>query len=575
MRSTMKHLLCLVAVLICVGCGFDNDTADSGSPPGPQPLICETDRDCEAYQRTCQYNLCVDGPKDQVVTASVAVFPPPDRSDLAPQTLQNQTLELHERISLPVHRTRTVNGKVSQQGKDKPGRVQVFFSRQGDISGRRYTQNATTDAQGNFSVQLPQGDYTVTLRTEWEDFPEHNTTLSVSDDTDGTPIYFYLPPESSYVRWTGRLVRLDEHNDTHPVPEVTLWAQDTQSSARSSLSVTDENGVFTFFLSRSVEAFQIQVRPRTLVDAGRTFSIPSATFPTFYPEYGEDGTEQDIPGYELNLGALKPSVRVAGIVLDAYAAPVAGARVFAQTRLSENNAVIDESGPIRATIEQGGTTDADGHFSFLFPAYNDVSITAFDNQYGLRLSDAFMHHLSDTNSNDLQNMTLQLRDPIRVDFRVADGLGRLLKYFEISFELVDSDMLSARNYDARNEEIGGVFSVREEMIRPVELPPAHWNVTIVPRADYTVPRYDFTTLIDERNSQLDITLPLGIAAGFQVEDSSGAPIRGATVEVWSSDDTNVKGDGPRLLGSAQSDADGYANVLLPFFPPPTHGLRGN
>lgn len=566
MRSTLEYLLCMVALLCCVGCAFDEDTADSG-PLGPQPLRCDADADCAPYQRTCQYSLCVDGPKDQSVTASVALFPPPDRSDLGPETLNNLRLDLGKRIFLPLHRTQTVNGKVTQDDNEKLGKVQLFFSRQGDIPGRRYTQSTSTDAQGTFSAQLPKGDYTVTLRTEWEDFPEHNTRLRVSDETDGAPVYFYLPPQSDYVRWTGRLVRLDEYNDTHPVPEVTLWAQDTQSSTRSSLATTDENGVFTFFLSSDVEAFQVQLRARTLTDDGSTFAIPTATFPTLYPEYDPTTREQDIPGYELNLGALKPSVPIGGTVVDSDENPVEGARVLALTRLSANNAATEETGPTRAVFEQGSTTDAEGHFSFLFPAYDDVSITAFHHLHGPRLSLAApTRDLAESTSSDLESMTIQLQRPIPVDFHLEDRLGQRVGYFEVAFELLDSELLSARNYDTQNEEIGGVFSVREEMIRPVELPPAHWDITIVPRADYTAPRYEFTQVIDSSTPMIKRTLPFGVVAGFQFLEPSGAPIRGVTVEIWSTSEEENPTGGARLLGSAQSNASGHANVLLPFFP---------
>src|SRR5690625_5458831 len=70
------------------------------------------------------------------------------------------------------------------------------------------------------------------------------------------------------------------------------------------MAITDENGVFTFYLAKSVTAFQMQSRARNVTDNGETYAIPAATFPTFYVEYPDDVSTQDIPGYELNLGKL-------------------------------------------------------------------------------------------------------------------------------------------------------------------------------------------------------------------------------------------------------------------------------
>lgn len=565
MRTAINSLVSFWCILLLLGCSWDNSVSHDTPPPTPQFLTCDIDADCDAYNRNCQHGLCVDGPKGAEVRVSAAIFPPPDHTALGPLTLNQQSFSLDERIHVALGRTLSVNGKVSQLGKEKLGKVQLFFSRQDDLSGRRYTNNASTDAQGNFSIQLPEGDYTVTLRTEWEDFPEHNTTLHVSQDLEGSLVYFDLPRESDYVRWTGRLVRLDENNDTHPVSDVTLWAQDTHSTARSSLGVSDENGVFTFYLAKSVESFQIQLRQRTVTQAGRMYAIPSSTFPTLEAEYGEESGAQEIPGYELNLGRIKPSVRISGIVLDHKSQPVSGARVFAQTRVSESNDLVFEGGPTRATIDHSETTDLDGRFSFLFPPYDGISITAFDNQYGPQLSDARrILNLGTDDPISNSEIELQLKAPIPVTFDIRDAFEQPVEYFEATFDLVDSELLSSRHYDARTEEFGGVFSVRDEMIRGIELPAAYWNITIAPRADYTLPRFWFTQELTEESSTIHAYLPHGVVAGFLVQDDQGQPVRGATVELWAEDTFDAKRSTPLLLGTAQSDAKGHANVLIPY-----------
>lgn len=569
MRTAIALMITLASLLLATACAFDNSEAHEAPPTAPQPMICDTDADCASADRNCQHGLCVDGPKGAEVRLSAAILPPPDRTALSPLTINQQDFPLDERIHVALRRTRSVNGKVTQPGREKLGKVQIFFSRQSDIPGRRYTNSTSTDAQGNFAIQLPEGDYTVTLRTEWEDFPEHNTTLRVKDNTEGAMVYFDLPREDHYMRWTGRLVRLDQKNDTHPVQDVILWAQDTQSSARSSMATTDENGVFTFYLAKSVTAFQMQSRARNVTDNGETYAIPAATFPTFYVEYPDDVSTQDIPGYELNLGKLQPSKRIAGIVVDPYDEPVAGARVFAQTRVLENNDLDFDGGPTRATIEHSEITDESGAFSFLFPPYSGVSLTAFDNQYGPRLTDARdVLNLSNPDINDDSSIVLKLRAPTEVSFDVRDAQEQPINYFEVNFELIDSDRLSARQYDARSEEFGGMFSIREEMIRQVELPKALWNITIVPRADYTLPRFWFTQALDEKTSTVQAFLPHGVVAAFQVDDDQGQPVRGATVELWAEELISNKRSTPLLLGTGQSDASGRANVLIPYLSQP-------
>src|SRR5699024_6069551 len=96
---------------------------------------------------------------------------------------------------------------------------------------------------------------------------------------------------------------------------------------------------------------------------------------------------QQIPGYELVIGQLKPSVNVTGTVVDSDAHPVAGARVLAQTRIPSGELEIEDASPTRSALEQVAVSDENGTFEFLFPPYPEASITAFDNHLGPRLSD--------------------------------------------------------------------------------------------------------------------------------------------------------------------------------------------
>lgn len=566
MRSTLTAFTSLLALLLLIGCSLDNARTDDTAPPPPEAWTCDDDNDCESYGRNCQHGLCVDGPKHAQVSVSAAIFPPPDRSSMSPLTFNHEDLSLDEPTTITLPRVRSINGEVSQPGKSQVGRVQIFFSRQGDISGRRFTANATTDEQGNFSTQLPDGEYTVTLRTASESFPEFTTRLNVREDKEGSMVYFDLPAEDTYVRWTGRLVRLDDANDTHAVPDVTLWAQDTQSSSRSSMAVSGENGEFTFYMSKDVQNFQIQLRARNVKHGEHTYAIPASSFPTFEAAYDEDGTTQEIPGYELNIGRILPSKEISGTVYDHHGNTVAGARVLARARVSTGEHGDESSGgsdgPQRSTIEHSEATDADGRFTFRFPPYENIALTAFDNQQGPQVSDA--HHTLDLSAEDEdagRDLSLTLKPSLPLTFDVRDTMDQPVQYFEAAFELQDSEELSARNYDAHSEEIGGVFSIRKEMLGEVKVPAGSWRITIAPRVDLTLPRSWSYLRLNEGNTTVEATIPPGVGAGFIIEDEQGESVRGATVELWLE---SKDGDAPRLLGTAQSDAEGRATVLLPF-----------
>lgn len=568
MRPTINILISFLFVLAAFGCSLDAKRSQTPPPHAVEPLLCESDRACESYGRNCQHGLCVDGPKDATMRLSATILPPPDRTSLSQLSARNSITQLDEAITIPLKRTVSVIGTIVQRGKASPGRVQMFFSRNGDVPGRRYTNNTTSDDQGRFDVQLPTGDYSVALRTESEAFPEHNTELRVDEKTEGSMVNFDLPAETDYVRWTGRLVRLDEDHVTHAVPDVTLWAQDTHSSARSSLAVNDQNGVFSFYMPRSVKSFQVQIRSRVIEHDGQSYAIPSSTFPVIHAEYDDDsGAPQQLPGYELVIGQLKPSVKVAGTVIDADGHPVAGARVLAQTRIPTVDLEMQDASPTRSALQQNAVSDENGYFEFLFPPYPEVSITAFDNQYGPRLSEAERTlDLVSAGPNGAKGIELRVRQSMRIDFDIRDASGQIVDYFDAAFDLQDSAELSSRNYDARSEELGGTYAVHPDNTNAVRIPEGQWNVTITPRVDLTLPRFRFSQHLDRQSPTLKATLPQGVVAAFNIEDDLGEVVRGATVELWLETEDEAGRSSAQMLGSAQSDADGRATVLIPHIP---------
>lgn len=566
MRSLLKILSFNVVLCALFGCMA---TFDNLPPPAPlHPIPCVTDADCSVYGRNCQHQICVDGPKKAQARLSIVVHPPAERQDLAPRTWRDQQIRFSDPHYFSLAPLVSVQGVVSQKGHSGPLRVQLFFSRQGDVAGRRFTQSLASDDNGNFATLLPEGDYTVSIHTEWEDFPEHITTMHVSRENQSGMTYVDLPANNEFIRWTGRLIRLDNDLATRPVEGVTIWAMDTNSSLQSSLAVTNENGVFSVYLHKSVTEFRMYLRARAVTDGGEHFLIPATTFsPLLAPSLPDDAQSSEIPGYELLLGVLQPSVRVSGIVLDSENLPVAGARVMAQARLNPMGEDSELSVPERATLEARTTTELDGSYTLLFPEQPDVRLTAFAPDRPSKISDQTnILNLIALNGQDSGPHLIRLSPPAELELTVTDASGHTVDDYEARFSLEDSEYLSARNFDASVEEFSLIYLSHARQRAHMLVSEGLWHLNVRPREDLTLPNAWVSASVSKDQNSLHVTIPRGVAARLVLHDEAGEPLRGATVELWQefSSEGLTKASEPRMLGTAQTNAMGETTILAPY-----------
>lgn len=569
MYRSIASLRILLLVLLLFGC---NDTsAGSGTAVTPHwlPMVCEEEVDCEETGRNCQHGLCVDGPKDVELRLSASIQPPPDRTDLSPLTYRDVKFSTTNPITMSMPRLVSVHGEVIQERTESTRPLQLYFSRRDDIPGRAFSTSTTTDALGQFSVQLPVGSYTVSMRTESEDVPEHSSKIDIREETEGSMIHLKFPSTSSYIRWSGRLVRLDENRVTVPIEDVSIYATDSISRERSSTATTDKNGNFSFYLSRTASAFEVQIRGTIIEAEGQTFHIPTMSFSPTKVVLDEDaGNTQQLPGFEILLDKLQPDVTIRGTVVDTHGERVAGARVMAQARAKEDNETLllkstqSFLSPARATFSERATSDENGEFELHFPPMSEVRLTAVDTTNMLRVSSPDKPFEL---TKDDREVEIILQDPLSIDFNVTDALGHLVENFDIFVKLQDSTTLSPRDYDTSSSLFDGTYQFQEGRANILQLPSALWQIGIVPRTDLTLPRVWVSYLLTAGEQTVTAHIPQGIAVAFIVEDDKGLPIRDASIELWEENlDTSV--NTTQLLGTAQSDTDGRAVIIMPYIP---------
>lgn len=570
MRSRINLLVVMLTLLFTSACILDTAHERDPRPSVLTPILCETDAECSSYNRNCQHGICVDGPKKATMVVSTVIIPPPERVDLSPISIRGEALDFAETHTVILPPTVSVQGVVSKKGQGSRSRAQLFFSRQDDLPGRRFTQSLTTEEDGSFALQLPEGDYKVSIRDEQDGFLERIESLRVSRAQESAMTYFDMPSTDEFIRWTGRLVRFDSLLETRPVEGVTIWATDVHSNTQSSLAVTKEDGVFSVYLHRDVEAFRLHLRGRTIQDGEQSFLIPATSFSTLLTgSIGGDTKDAEIPGYELMLGVLEPSMRVQGVVHSTDNEPVAGARVLAQARLPALDGNANIAMRDRANLEARAVTDEHGAFELYFPPFDEVRLTAFAPDNTSRISDdTSLRRIGVAAGDPSAPFLLRLDTPVPVELEVYDSQGQAVEEYHARFAIEDSELLSPRYFDASMDEFAVTTGPDTQNSNQVLLPEGLWELTLSPREDLTLPLSWLSTFVEAPGAKITVQLPPGIAAGFIVEDEQGDAVRGASIELWleSPEDDSP----PTLLGSTQSNAAGEATILVPWLSPAKH-----
>lgn len=565
-RISLTLLLCLLTF------GCPNDSGMGGHAEAPTRQSCETAADCEAWHGVCQHNICVDGPeRPGAMEVSVVVYPPADRPDIAHLTIENVDLDLATPVEIQLPQTVAVNGALQDtRGNAVQGRWSLFFSKNDDLPGSRYSNATYTDDNGTFALQLPEGSYTVTLIDSSSELPEHVEHIEVSKRNEGQPLYLTAPGSDAYIRWTGRLTRYNHDWETRPVEDVVIWAS-SDDGTQSTLATTSEDGLFAFYLDRKTTRFRLHVRGKTIQTNGAVFVIPSTTTHAYEVDIHAEASAMEIPG-EVTLGQLPEAVLVQGVAHDANGYLVPRARILAHARLDDEIfGEGDEStgGASRATIEVRTEADDDGAFSFYFPSLENVQLTGFSAEGAIALSNPeLLIHTFLGDEGIAGPHVLVLSEGLPFNIHVQSAKGAPVADYDASLTLIDSPLLSPRLYNASIGEFSSAFSFFRDNLPSAMSPqlavrPGTWRLTITPSVSLNFPNWTRDlTIEDWRVEDLDITLPAGVATRFHVYDADGAPLRNASVEI------HLRGENAatelRRVAQAITDSDGGVSLLLPY-----------
>lgn len=564
MYAKLITLCALLATLVLTGCPGSNEAA---ADKAPTAIRCDQNADCPKHLDSCQHNLCVDGKGiTDPIRVSAHIYPPSDRPELAPLSLSNVDLDTQAPLVVSLDDMVTVNGRLQNAARETvSGIFTLFFTRQDDIAGRRYMATVTTDESGSFSAQLPAGVYSVSISDTQSDLPDASSTLTVDAGNQGRPVYLSAPQPEDFIRWSGRLTRLNAQLETRPIADVTIWASSQEGTSQSTQSTTDENGRFSFYLHRSIDKFRVHVRGKMIADDQSVYLVPSTSTDVFEADLNGSESNLDIPGSEVILGHLQPASLFRGIVLDEQDRPVSNARILAQNRntLPWDDEIIGAT--MRSTLEARATTNEEGEFEIYFPPTEEVHLTAFSGEDDILITDP-ERTLSLYPGSDGPGAPILLRATRghTIDFEVLSSRELPVENYEARLELVNSDLLSARHFDASIDEFGRAFSMNiHQDARTPRMRRGVWRISITPTLDSNLPMWSTTRqILSEEQKQLTIVLPQGVAGRFQILDPSGEPIRGASVDIFIDfGDSDI-----RRVGTAQSNSEGNASMVLPFLP---------
>ena len=545
-------LALLLAVAALAGCGEETSGGSTWA------LTCSNDAQCFSRQ-TCQFELCVDGARDQELQLSFYFQPPGTRTDLTDNWVRDvpwttgrtaRTWQLDPPVS--------VQGTVRRgEGLTAPGeRSTVFFAARNGIPGRRFRQSAQTDDEGNFTANLPGKVYDITITPQRDDVPE--TTLLFDELRNDTPLRINLPGTDHYTRWQGRVVQLNLDGETIPVTRASIIATSVDGSTTSTRSDTDAEGRFAVYVDPDTGPYRFQVRPGLTATSGSVVgSVPSVTFIAAWPEplVSDSPAVAEVPGGgDLVIGQWPQPRFHVGSAVDTLGNPVPGARVLISARIPE--ALTPEIGiPVeRAIIEQRAIAGRDGRFVATLVPGVDYRITAIEVGDQLRLSeplfvttddlrDGLVVTLEDIGVAGVRPLTLRTGEVVpglTVAIQPETFRDHPIGWYDIPTSLLRYVSATGPDGVARLPAFEGSWTVRVDSGPFTSLAPTTRTLRLAP--DETV------------DLQLD---PATVIAG-RVADANGNSVAGVAVEIYAEfDDTS------RLLGTGTTDANGQYRVVIP------------
>ena len=562
MRRRLTQLLSSLTLLAAVGC--------SGVPP--QVSVddkfveeCISDIDC-ASALNCQYGLCVSGPQARDLTLSFRLVPPAERSDLSPVVYRHVPVTTGSHYgNWQLQAQQNVFGTVTIGDANEPIRATIYFSPTEGISGTLNTQSITSGNEGNFNALLPAGAYDVSIIPERDDIPEFKTFVEALPHA--APILFHLPDPREYVRWSGRLVRLDAGLYTRPLPGVRIWALPTDNSGQSTISTTDDEGNFAVWLHRDVSEFRFQTRGTHVIDShtGEDLILPTSTFSsiTINPDEIDDAPQQIIPGELLIMQHVAEAIPVTGRLLDANGAPLADAQITATGRISYNptsTGITTE----RATLLSRATSDKSGAFTLqLLPGVSYLITAAGwqDDVYLSRAQTLVVTTSAPPPTLDVQMDEFTLR-PIEVT--IDDAFLDSPVELEITTTMLATQTTALRDYDLPTDLLSAAhYYTQDEGTAPYTLPLMNgtWNLTFRAQNRRALPTTQVTWEVGRREDDVaHFTFPPGVVIAGKITDDAGVPVGGARLEAWREDPNQP----PQLVGSSTSWSDGEVRTVIPW-----------
>lgn len=564
MRRTITRFIATILPLVALSCGPDSDP----SPNAEMPRECETSRHCETGLQ-CQHNICIQGPKSAAMNVSVVVYPPSERSELSRITYRNVALDTATYYgNWQLQAQQSVAGRVSIGPAREDTRATIYFVSTEGIAATRYAHGTMTDNTGRFATVLPPGAYDVSIVTEREDIPEFKTHIDALPNA--SPLDFVLPDVTEYVRWSGRLVRIDDRATTRPLAGVRVWAVPVDNSGQSTVSVTDNEGAFAVYLPRTAREFRFQIRSTTLVgDSDEELLIPNSTFQTFTLDTEEipPGAHMVIPGELLILDPLYPTIEIRGYVADTYGKPVANATVMATGQRTEPSGGETTAGVSvgRSTLTTRATSAKDGNFVLRIQPGLHYRFTASSMEEGVHLSAAVERYIAPT-STDVVPIALTMDafrpQPVKIN---ADPAFSGPIPVELSAAMRSSTTADVADYSMASGWIGSIHQ-RSTIDEPfdVALMAGSWRFSIRSTERLGLPAMTVTRDLPpiplSSKEPLVFTFPPAIVIAGRVVNESGSPVAGAFVEIWQEGEEG----GPQLLGSATSYGDGEVRIVLPW-----------
>lgn len=563
MRSQLKYLAAL-ALLLGVGACADMSTPQLR--PDGFDGECTRNSDCDSGLN-CQYGICVSGPVGQETSISIQITPPAERSDLAPYSLRNlpiRTGESYGRWALNTQRN--VFGDVVVGSSREPVRATIYFTSKEGIPGTQYTIGANTDSSGRYTALLPEGSYDITVVTARDDIPEFKTSVEVLPLA--APLSFVLPDTKEYIRWSGRLVRLDERQITRPVAGVNVWAVPADGSGQSTMATTDAEGNFAVWLHRDVREFRFQVRGGTIVDghSDEEFIVPTSTFSPVVIDFElpENETQLWIPGELLVLNRLSSPVKTTGIVVNENGEPQPDAYVMATGRINELP-VISEITVERAALVSRAKTNERGEYELQLQPGVSYQITAAGWHEEIALSSARKLQVPNDGRTTLENVniTLESMKLRQVSIRLGPSFARNINV-EVSARMLNSETAPIREYDIPQDLLTSinVANAASEVFH-IPLLNGLWEFTFSAPETLALPtttvRWNLYTDSASR-VPLQFEFPPGVVIAGTIHDERGEPLRGATLDVWQESPDGT----PKHLGRATTLSDGEIRVVIPW-----------